>query len=320
MIVVPLVHLRLLAGIGAAALVVIGLVTGAPARAATTQLPVSYNFLQNTVTAGTKASAPGENIWTCKPTAKHPRPVVLVHGTAGNAATNWVTYAALLHNQGYCVYALTYGVASIESASPIKFGGLNSIESSAQELKTFVARVLKSTGAKQVDIVGHSQGTYMPNYYARFLGGAQYIHRYISLAPLWGGTGTATAKQLMGAFGGFSIDNTVPICAACGQMVTGSAFQTKMSSGTVAVPSIQYLNISTQYDELVLPYTSGQLAGYSNMKNVVLQKYCGLDFTEHFEIASDPNAAQFVLAFLNNGTVPKSIACKTVLPFNGFVF
>ncbi|MGN6723331.1 MAG: lipase family alpha/beta hydrolase [Marmoricola sp.] len=282
---------------------------------------MSYDFLSNAIKTGTANSAPGENDWTCRPTAAHPRPVVLVHGTAGNAASNWATYAALLVDNGYCVFALTYGVAPIEAASPVKFGGINSIESSAQEFKTFIARVLATTHAHQVDIVGHSQGTYMPNYYVRFLGGAPYIHRYVSLAPLWNGTGTAIAGQLneAGTGYGFTSDNLVPMCAACGQMVTGSKFATLMSSGHVAAPSIQYLNISTKYDELVLPYSSGQLAGYPNMKNVVIQNYCSGDFAEHFEIASDPNAAQLVLAFLNNGTVPTKIACKVVLPFNGFV-
>lgn len=314
-------RLRLLAGLGAVVLVVAALVTGSPVRAATSSLPVSYNFLTNAMQTGAATSAPGENDWTCRPSATHPRPVVLVHGTAGNAATNWATYAALLSNNGYCVFALTYGVAPVEAASPIKFGGMNAIPSSAQELKTFIARVLATTHAHQVDIVGHSQGTYMPNYYVRFLGGAPYIHRYISLAPLWDGTGTTTAGQLnaAGLPYGFTSDNLVPVCAACGQMVIGSKFATMMRSGQVASPTVQYLNISTRYDELVVPYSSGQLGGYSNMKNVVLQNYCSTDFTEHFEIASDPNAAQFVLAFLNNGAVPTRITCKTVLPFNGFV-
>lgn len=299
------------------------LVTGSPVRAATppSQLPVSYNFLQNAVKVNVAASAPGENNWDCRPTAQHPRPVVLVHGTGGNAATNWATYAALLANNGYCVFALNYGIPAVEALSPIKLGGLNDIASSAGELKSFVERVLTATGAQQVDLVGHSQGTYMPNYWLRFMGGAPYVHNYVSLAPLWNGTGTAGAGQLNTALRifGLSTDKLVPICTACGQMVTGSDFATKMSAGHVAVDGVHYLNISTKFDELVLPYTSGQLTGYANMKNVVLQNYCPLDFTEHFEIASDPNAAQFVLAFLNDGTVPQKISCKVVLPFNGFV-
>lgn len=303
------------------ATLVLALATPAAATAAATPLPVSYNFLQNTLTVNVAASAPGENDWSCRPTAAHPEPVVLVHGTAGNAATNWVTYAALLSNQGYCVFALTYGVAPIEAASPIKFGGMNEISSSAQELKVFVAKVLAATGAHKVDIVGHSQGTYMPNYYVRFLGGAPYVDRYVSLAPLWNGTGTSIAGQLNAAGMPFHLtsDHLVPVCVACGQMITGSRFATKMRAGSVAAPGVKYLNISTRYDELVMPYTSGQLTGYPNMRNVVLQDRCPTDFTEHFEIASDPNAARLVLNFLDPAHA-QPLVCRTVLPFNGFVF
>ncbi|HWU23728.1 MAG TPA: lipase [Nocardioides sp.] len=308
-------------GAGLAAFLMGTLLVGSPVRGATTQLPVSYNFLQNTFAVNTAASAPGENDWTCRPTATHPRPVVLVHGTAGNAATNWATYAALLHNKGYCVFALTYGVAPIEASSPVKFGGMNAIAGSAKELKAFVAKVLTATHARKIDLIGHSQGTYMPNYWVRFLGGAQYVHDYISLAPLWKGTGTSVVGQLnlAGQAYGLTSDGLVPVCAACGQMATGSRFATAMASGRVAAPGVHYVNISTRYDELVLPYTSGQLPGYRNMRNVVIQRYCPSDLTEHFEIASDPNAAKLVVAYLDGNTLPTQIACTTVLPFNGFV-
>ena len=77
------------------------------------------------------ADPPGANNWACKPTARHPRPVVLVHGTAGNKNTNWQTYAPLLANNGYCVFALTYGVSAGTPKGLDQFGGLDAIETSA---------------------------------------------------------------------------------------------------------------------------------------------------------------------------------------------
>lgn len=50
----------------------------APARA---DLPVIYNGVYGYAHTSPIASPPGANDWTCKPTAAHPRPVVLVHGT-----------------------------------------------------------------------------------------------------------------------------------------------------------------------------------------------------------------------------------------------
>ncbi|HEX2893658.1 MAG TPA: alpha/beta fold hydrolase [Marmoricola sp.] len=137
-----------------------------PASAAES-LPVPYQFIPSALLGGMPdANAPGTNDWSCKPSAAHPLPVVLVHGTAGNRSTNWQTYGPLLKNNGYCVFALTYGVTP-GSAYPIAaLGGLNSIPTSAAELGSFIDKVLAATGADQVDIVGHSQGTLMPDYYA----------------------------------------------------------------------------------------------------------------------------------------------------------
>ena len=70
--------------------------------------------------------------------------------------------------------------------------GLDKIASSAAELKAFVNKVRSSTGARQVDILGHSQGTLMPDYWLRFLGGAGKVGTYNSLAPLWHGTSLAS--------------------------------------------------------------------------------------------------------------------------------
>ncbi len=68
------------------------------------------------------------------------------------------------------------------------FGALSPLEQSAQELSVFVDEVLAATGASKVDIVGHSQGTLMPNYYVKFLGGAAKVDkvRVTGAALGWG--------------------------------------------------------------------------------------------------------------------------------------
>ena len=289
---------------------------GTSASTATDRYPVTYHFLSSAVLAGTHtdADAPGSNDWSCRPTTRHPRPVVLVHGTAGNKNTNWQTYAPLLADHGYCVFALTYGVAAGTPKGPDQFGGLDRIETSAAELKAFVARVLRSTGASQVDIVGHSQGTLMPDYYAKFLGGARHIHRYVSLAPLWHGTELDPQQQLGRSLQVYDPSSaSAPGCPACSEMSAGSPFMGRMRAGGVAMKGIVYTNIVTKYDELVSPYTSGIEPG---MRNIVLQDHCSADHTEHFEIAADPVAAGYVLNALDPAH-PRPVPCTLVLPFEG---
>jgi triacylglycerol lipase len=296
--------------IALATLLIAAVLTGAPATAASKPLPVPYNFLPAAVLGGTPGSnAPGTNDWSCKPSAAHPRPVVLVHGTFGNQSTNWQTYGPLLKNNGYCVFALTYG--ALPGPYPISaLGGFGSMRTSAAALRDFVDRVRTATGAGRVDIVGHSQGTLMPDYYVKYLGGASHVHSYISLAPLWHGTAIVPAA-LAKALG---IDpSKIPVCVACGEFDPSSTFMQQIRKGGAAVPGVNYVNIMTKYDELVRPYTSGIEPG---MTNIVLQDRCTLDHTEHFEIAADKNASLYVLNALDPAH-PRPLTCSVVLPFVG---
>lgn len=311
-------RLAALAALVAAALPIASLAPS-PAGAAAGDLPVPYGFLPSAVIGGLppNGNAPGSNDWSCRPTAEHPRPVVLVHGLLGNRSTNWQTFAPLLHNEGYCVFALTYG-----RTLPFpfdQFGGLADVRRSARELKVFVAKVLAATGATQVDILGHSEGTVMPAYYVKFLGGAPFVHRYVSLAPLWHGTdvlGGATLARLGEPYGLTGLVRTLlrPAAPSLTQLLTGSAFMKELrSGGTPAVPGVEYTNIVTKYDELVVPYTSGIEPG---MTNIVVQDLCPRDYSEHFEIAADPIAARLVLNALDPDDA-EPVDCRLVLPFVG---
>jgi triacylglycerol lipase len=302
-----------------AAVLVLGTaVPGSSAAAAATKYPVPYNFIPFAITGGLNLheAAPGANDWTCQPSAAHPNPVVLAHGLFGNANTNWQTYAPLLANEGYCVYALTYGVLPNAPFPLTLFGGLTTIESSAAEVAAFVDRVLAASHASKVDIVGHSEGTVVPDYYAKFLGGAAKIDKYVSLAPLWHGTDPLGLPALSGR-GVPAGASSAAAGGSFGEMSPGSPFLAMLrSGGTPAVAGITYTNIVTRYDELVSPYTSGIEPG---MTNIVVQNQCPLDLTEHFEIAADPVAAADVLNALDPAH-PRPVPCRLVLPFVGPLF
>ncbi|WP_330295627.1 esterase/lipase family protein [Streptomyces sp. NBC_00503] len=230
--------------------------------------------------AAQAASAPssGWNNWSCKPSAAHPRPVVLVHGTFGNSVDNWLGFAPYLVHRGYCVYSLDYGQLP---GVPL-FNGLGPIDKSAGQLDTFVDKVLASTGAAKTDIVGHSQGGMMPNYYLKFLGGAAKVNALVGLAPDNHGTTLDGLTQLLPYFPGAEdlISTATPGLA---DQIAGSAFQKKLNAGGDTVPGVKYTVIATRYDEVVTPYRSQFLDG-PNVRNVLLQDLCALDLSEHVAI------------------------------------
>jgi triacylglycerol lipase len=277
----------------------------APGAQAAARLPVPYNLAPGLAQqlAAADTPPPGANDWSCHPSAAHPEPVVLTHGLGANQTVNWQTYSPLLANNGYCVYSLTYGVPG--TPAPIyQPGGLTPMERSAAELSTFVDRVLDSTGASKVDILGHSEGTLMPSYYVKFLGGSAKVDKYVSLTPLWEGTtllGLSTLYQFVDGLGLKPVIDGVlnPACGSCAEFLRGSDFLAKLHSGNgIFAPEVTYTNIVTRYDELVSPYTSGLGTG-ANVHNIVLQDRCGLDFAEHVGVAADRNAAAHVLNALD---------------------
>src|SRR5437870_11262706 len=132
-----------------ASALVLGLaVLTAPTAYAADQYPVPYFFSANIIAAATQpgSSPPGSNNWSCRPSRAHPRPVVLVHGLFANMTDDWQTMSPLLANNGYCVFALTYGVDPTAVSPFDQFGGLAPMEQSAVELSTFVHRVLGAPG------------------------------------------------------------------------------------------------------------------------------------------------------------------------------
>ena len=137
--------------ITAITVVVTALVLGEPSADAAPRLPVTYNFLDGARAelAHPGGSLPGTNDFSCSPTPRHPRPVVLVHGSGGGRQTNWATMAPALANEGYCVFAPTYGTLSTQwPASAL--GGLGPKDDSAWQLKAFMSKVMTATHTDQI--------------------------------------------------------------------------------------------------------------------------------------------------------------------------
>ena len=69
--------------------------------------------------------------------------MVLVHGLLANQTVNWQTISPILANNGYCVFALTYGTLPNVAIPGYQPGGLARMEASAQQLADFVDQVLR---------------------------------------------------------------------------------------------------------------------------------------------------------------------------------
>lgn len=223
-------------------------------------------------------SSRGWNDYTCKPSAAHPRPVVLVHGTFANSVDNWLALAPYLEIRDYCVFSFDYGQLP---GVPL-FHGLGPIDKSAEQLKTFVDKVLAATGAPETDLVGHSQGGLMPRYYLKFLGGAAKVNALVGIAPDNHGTTLSGITNLLPYFPGIQ-DLLTTHTPALADQVVGSPFLTKLNQGGDTVPGVKYTVLATKYDEVVTPYRSQFLSG-SGVHNILLQDLCALDLSEHVAI------------------------------------
>ncbi|MCX5370955.1 alpha/beta fold hydrolase [Streptomyces sp. NBC_00015] len=242
--------------------------------AAAATVPATAAHADSTATA----SSSGWNDYRCKPSAAHPRPVVLVHGTFGNSVDNWLGLAPYLTVRGYCVFSVDYG----QLPGVPFFNGLGPIDKSAAQLSTFVDKVLAATGAAEADLVGHSQGGMMPRYYLKFLGGAAKVNALVGIAPDNHGTTLGGLANLLPYFPGAE-DLLSTATPGLADQVAGSAFLTKLNAGGDTVAGVRYTVIATKYDEVVTPWRTQYLSG-SDVRNVLLQDLCPVDLSEHVAI------------------------------------
>lgn len=242
------------------------------------------------------ALPPGMNDWSCKPSAAHPNPVILVEGTWSSRYDSFAALSPALKKQGYCVYGENLGASS---AAMSKIPGVyltGAVKDSAGQLGQEVDKVLASTGAKKVDLVGWSQGGIVARGYLKFFGGANASNpaaNKVDNVVTFGATNHGTTLSGLATIAKtFGLNPVVPSTlgqAALDQEI-GSAYLNELNAGGDTMPGIDYTIIGSKYDEVSTPYTRTFLTAGpgATVHNITLQDGCAIDFSDHLQLDYSP--------------------------------
>jgi pimeloyl-ACP methyl ester carboxylesterase len=281
-----------------------------------------------------------QNDFSCNSTT-HPNPVILLHGLAATCYEDLNFLQAYLVSLNYCAFSLTYG--SYPSFAYV--GGLQSIASSSTQIAAFIKTVAKKTGAKKVDLVGHSEGAFMTLYVPKFESGiAALVDHIVAIAPPTRGTpfadlytigfigGKLTSGEvtmilstivrlLLPGFPGIYVfraarlhtDSEQQGCNACNDLGTEGAAVTKLNDGKAIIQRGNKATIIiSDYDEFVTPPQSAQV-NETGVRNLSIQTACPNDPVGHIGEAYDTNTWNMVTNALDN-TPGKSFVCSVGSP------
>jgi len=246
------------------------------------------------LSGGSASAAPssGFNDWSCRPSAAHPRPVVLLHGLGGNGPGHFSFLGPHLAGAGYCAFAPTYG-----QATPfIPVGGTVSINQSAPEIAQFVAKVRSMTGASKVDLIGHSEGAFQALWGPKFQGYASTVSTVVALAPPTHGTtfgGLVSFGDFLGLRPLVDIVLNTFGCQFCDEAITNGSAVKKLTTGPIAQPGIAYTILASRADALVTP-TETSFVREPGVTNAYIQDTCPADPVGHIGMAFDTGIATMI--------------------------
>lgn len=263
----------------------------------------------------------GANDWSCLPSAAHPRPVVLVHGTFANQFNSWAYLSPRLKAQGYCVFSFNYGTSRSGVGLGPEVYGTGPVMDAARELGVFADRVRAASGARKVDLVGYSQGAIVARGYLAFFGGANAanpasnrVRTLVSYAGTNHGTTISGLGTLTVQLGLLGVLGTLTGPAVVDQSV-GSAYLTALNTGGDTLPGIRYTVLTTRFDQISTPYRHSFLTAGpgATVSNIVIQDGCFIDGSDHLSIPFSLRASDYTLRALDPAT-PRTIRCAPELP------
>lgn len=256
------------------------------------------------------AAPPGANQWDCRPSAEHPRPVVLLHGTWLNAYDSFAYLSPRLARAGYCVFAFNFGRSGLLDGGglgPLLPGryGVGRMEDSARQVSEFVDRVRAASGADAVDIVAHSQGGTVASQYLKFEGGQGKVRKLVTFGATHHGTsllGIATLGRIINNLGVDILGFYQPLIGPANiQQAVGSAFYATLNAAGDTVPGVEYTTVGTRFDQVTNPYdwTFLRAGPDATVNNITLQDGCEPDMSDHLTMMYSPRAASITLRALD---------------------
>lgn len=201
------------------------------------------------------------------------RPILLLHGTTSNPEANWSwNWERALHDRHWSYCALR----SPDSAnSDIQLNG------------EYVARaieIMHHRAGRAIDLVGHSQGGMVGRWALKFWPRTRaMVVDYVGLSSSNHGTRVFDAECT-------AAHSCTP---ANWQQITGSRFLAALNRGRETYAGVDYTEISTRFDDVVVPSTSAYLTPGTNVTNVAVQDVCPTETVDHFGMAYD-NAAWLI--------------------------
>ncbi|WP_312977778.1 alpha/beta fold hydrolase [Corynebacterium sp.] len=258
----------------------------------------------------------GVNDWDTPLSEEHPVPVVLLHGTWMNAYGTWSMIAPKLAARGFRVFALNYGSndESLLGRRTCCFGNGGLLDATA-EIGEFIDTVLERTGASQVDVIGHSQGSAQARMIVtendgRFAGGEPKIRNIIGLA----GSGHGTTMMGLGTFAAWLRDKLHGKIDVAGLLrsVLGQCAEDQIVDSDVVryinrdgdtVPGVHYTMIGTRYDEVVTPWRTQFL---TPGEGATVRNFCvqsdgnARDWSDHLSLCYSPRTFDLILERLSD--------------------
>lgn len=242
--------------------------------------------------------------WTAKPTATHPRPVVLIHGTNDTSAV-FGDLARALRDAGHAVFAVDYGHETRSIRGRAGGGGTADLRESAREIAAFIDKVLETTDAERVDLVGHSQGGLHAHAYAKGAGdigqtttaypGADRVGRVVTLGSTVHGASPLGPGDPVGHLRPIAHTLDAFLGPSARQQLRGSDVIAWLARTPDAAPGVAYTSIVSRFDHSVRPPAAQHLDEGPGVRNVWVQDVAPGSRVGHAQMPRDPDVIALVL-------------------------